>query len=95
MLTTVFLMILQDNDGQKLWLSECPVCHNSLLCFGVYLYNQLQLTLDRVISDYYKAGFIHQPVASSFKSILKTFVTVISRFYMYVMTLVAHIVREH
>lgn len=60
MLSIVFVVILQDKNGQKLWLNECPACHNSLLCFGAYLHNQLKLNLDRVISDYHKASFIQR-----------------------------------
>uniref|UniRef100_A0A8R1XN47 DNA polymerase n=1 Tax=Onchocerca volvulus TaxID=6282 RepID=A0A8R1XN47_ONCVO len=61
-------MVQDDNDGQKLWLNECSACHNSLLCFGAYLHNQLQLTLDRIISDYYKISYICDDIGCAYRS---------------------------
>ncbi|CAG9534489.1 unnamed protein product [Cercopithifilaria johnstoni] len=57
-----------DNNEQKLWLSECSACHNSLLYFGAYLYNQLQLTLDNVVSDYYKISYICDDIGCAYRT---------------------------
>ncbi|KAK6106251.1 DNA polymerase (pol2) family protein [Brugia pahangi] len=61
-------LIQDDNDKQKLWLSECSICHNSLLCFGAYLYNQLQLTLDRMISNYYKISYVCDDIGCAYRT---------------------------
>uniref|UniRef100_A0A0R3RPY0 DNA polymerase n=1 Tax=Elaeophora elaphi TaxID=1147741 RepID=A0A0R3RPY0_9BILA len=61
--------VVEDNNGgQKLWLSECSVCHNSLLHFGAYLYNQLQLTLDKVISDYCKISYVCDDIGCAYRT---------------------------
>uniref|UniRef100_A0A183D6E8 DNA-directed DNA polymerase n=1 Tax=Gongylonema pulchrum TaxID=637853 RepID=A0A183D6E8_9BILA len=41
------------DDDRRLWLSECSACHQPLFAYGGYLRNQLQLALDKAISDYY------------------------------------------
>ncbi|KAL3998510.1 DNA polymerase (pol2) family protein [Acanthocheilonema viteae] len=61
-------VIQDDSDGQKLWLSECSICHSSLLYFGAYLYNQLQLTLDKVISDYYKISYVCDDIGCAYRT---------------------------
>ncbi|KAM3720369.1 DNA polymerase alpha catalytic subunit [Dirofilaria immitis] len=61
-------LVHDDNDGQRPWLNECSVCHTSLLCFGAYLCNQLQLTLDKVISDYYKSSYICDDIGCAYRS---------------------------
>ncbi|VDK68129.1 unnamed protein product [Litomosoides sigmodontis] len=61
-------VIQNDNDEQKLWLNECSVCHNSLLYFGAYLHNQLQLTLDEVISDYYKISYVCDDIGCAYRT---------------------------
>ncbi|EFO26754.2 hypothetical protein LOAG_01730 [Loa loa] len=61
-------MVQDDNGEQKLWLNDCSVCRNSLLCFGAYLYNQLQLTLDKVISDYYKVSYVCDDIGCAYRT---------------------------
>uniref|UniRef100_A0A915PPC7 DNA polymerase n=1 Tax=Setaria digitata TaxID=48799 RepID=A0A915PPC7_9BILA len=64
----VFVVVLQDHDEQKLWLSECSVCQVSLISFGAYLQNQLKLTLDRVISEYYKISYVCDDIGCAYRS---------------------------
>ncbi|MCP9258033.1 DNA polymerase [Dirofilaria immitis] len=54
-------LVHDDNDGQRPWLNECSVCHTSLLCFGAYLCNQLQLTLD-------KSSYICDDIGCAYRS---------------------------
>ncbi|VDM95153.1 unnamed protein product [Thelazia callipaeda] len=61
-------LLFQETGDLKLWLNDCPICRTSLLSNGAYLNNQLQLVLDKAISDYYKSSYVCDDIGCAYRT---------------------------